>query len=104
MSSPKKIGRWNRFEIAFAKENLPQKSLFQTPERSTEDKTRNLRKIVKEILEEKIDVESATLEEESPLESAASRQGRFPASKTPSLWEEARRRKQEAAKKRDKRR
>lgn len=104
MSSPKKIGRWNRFEIAFAKENLPQKSLFQTPERTTEDKTRGLRKIVKEALGKNVDVESATLEKESPLESAAPRQGCFPASKTPSLWEEARRRKQDAAKKRDKRR
>ena len=42
MSSPKKIGRWNRFEIAFNEGNWPKPSF------SPSEKTQGLRKIVKE--------------------------------------------------------
>ena len=42
MSSPKKIGRWNRFEIAFNEGKRPKPSF------SPSEKTQSLRKIVKE--------------------------------------------------------
>lgn len=100
MSSQKKIGRWKRFEIAFAQENRPQKSLFQTPERSALDKLRDLQKIDKKATpNERAAVESGTTEKETRFENASPRQAPFPVSGTPSLWEEARRKRQDAAKK-----
>lgn len=108
MSSSQKIGRWNRFEIAFAQENRPQKSLFSTPERPAPNQLRGLRKIDKKTRSnERAADEPETSEKEAFPESASPRRGRS-ASDSPSLWEEARRQKEKAAKKatqkRDKRR
>ncbi|MBQ9798947.1 MAG: hypothetical protein IJO40_03315 [Thermoguttaceae bacterium] len=99
MSSPKKIGRWKRFEIAFAQETRLPKPLFTTPERLALDKTGGSRKMDKKPSGESAVVEDETTEKEAFPEIASSRQVRFPVSGTPSLWEEARRQKQEAAKK-----
>lgn len=100
MSSPKKIGRWNRFEIAFAKGNWPRTSLSQTERSQNLDKTQGLRKMEKDA--------SATSPEEGEFET---RKGPFsefaPSQKktlerlaSANLTEEARRREANLAKKR----
>ena len=48
MSSPKKIGRWNRFEIAFNEGAWPKPSFSPSAPSRASGKTRGLRKIVKE--------------------------------------------------------
>ena len=48
MSSPKKIGRWNRFEIAFNEGVLPKPSFSPSAPSRASEKTGGLRKIVKE--------------------------------------------------------
>ena len=96
MSSPKKIGRWKRFEIAFAQETRLPKPLFTTPERLALDKTGGSRKMDKKPSGESAVVEDETTEKEAFPEIASSRQVRFPVSGTPSLWEEARRSKIDA--------
>ncbi len=104
MSSTQKIGRWKRFEIAFAQETCAEESLFRTPERSAPDKTRGLRKTNKMPSSERSPVENGTPEKEASPENALSRSIRFPVAGTPSHWEEARRQKQDAAKKTTKKR
>ena len=96
MSSPKKIGRWNRFEIAFNGGNWPKPS---APSRALE-KTRSLRKMEKRTSgspfvdfasldetpgkgspEEKTPLDNAASSEETPIRAVAS---------SPTLWTEAR--------------
>lgn len=48
MSSQKRIGRWKRFEIAFAERNLPQISPFQAKRTPTTEKTRGLGEMEKD--------------------------------------------------------
>lgn len=48
MSSPKKIGRWNRFEIAFNEGVWPKPSFLPSALSRASDKTQSLRKIEKE--------------------------------------------------------
>lgn len=45
MSSPKKIGRWNRFEIAFTEDGASNASLCRDSWATTPEKMRELRKI-----------------------------------------------------------
>ena len=47
MSSPKKIGRWNRFEIAFNEGNWPKPSFSSSSPSRASEKTRGLRKMEK---------------------------------------------------------
>ena len=47
MSSPKKIGRWNRFEIAFNEGNWPKPSFGSSAPSRASEKTRTLRKMKK---------------------------------------------------------
>ena len=104
MSSSRKIGRWKRFEIAFAEENRRLKSPFAQSAGPTDDKISGLGKTGKESTKKSAAVETASSEHEASPETAPPRRERSPVAKTPSLWEEARRQRQDAAKKRDNRR
>ena len=122
MSSPKKIGRWNRFEIAFMEGNWPKMSFFQAEQNPTPDKTRVLGKIgrnasdgkrglgeiEKETSAQRSEFSSETSEqkifrdnptpEESAFEQASSR-----AFASPSLWEQARQKNKKREKKENRR-
>ena len=111
MSSPKKIGRWKRFEIAFAEGQWAQISFRQAEETQTLDEMRELRKI-----EEKSDEKNnpnprpaaerkssfernASTTKTARLDDSTAKAAFEPASK--SLWTEARREKAKETKKRD---
>jgi hypothetical protein len=111
MSSPKKIRRWNRFEIAFNQEDWANKALCKADWRQTPDKMQGLREMGKDAAEEAtqdplppsevavaapaperaLQSESALSESKEERESASPPQkstlGRL---ETPSLWAEAR--------------
>lgn len=92
MSSPKKIGRWNRFEIAFNERKGP-KPLFSPSALSRAfGETRGLCKIVKETPVE-FRGELASPEKTTLSKSASS----------PTLWAETRREAQAAKKRRSRR-
>lgn len=120
MSSPKKIGRWNRFEIAFNEGVWPKPSFWPSAPSRASDKTRSLRKIEKETPdapfadlapsaetpdkpspENKTPTEP-TSEEKPPIPNAAElKETPIPnAAKSPTLWAEARQRAAKAKKRR----
>lgn len=115
MSSPKKIRRWNRFEIAFNQEDWANKALCKADWRQTPDKMQGLREMGKDAAEEAtqgsiaperaLQSESALSESEEERESASPPQksalGRL---ETPSLWAEARSQASQSAPKKTNRR
>lgn len=109
MSSPKKIRRWNRFEIAFNQEDWANKALCKADWRQTPDKMQGGRKIEEKTVEENDPNLRASTQRKSQLKRDAS------AAKSPllddwtlktafepaseALWTEARREKAEEGKK-----
>lgn len=94
MSSPKKIGRWNRFEIAFTEDGAANASLCRESWATTPEKMRELRKI-----ENKNAGANAPSSDETPRNDAgtskkSAEKSASESGASASLWAEARRRAQ----------
>ena len=87
MSSPKKIGRWYRFEIAFAQDERSRERLCREAWASTLDKKRDLRKMEKKTAGSATASPKKTPNEET----ATSVKTVFSRTASASLWTEARR-------------
>ncbi|MBQ7813584.1 MAG: hypothetical protein IJ387_03710 [Thermoguttaceae bacterium] len=108
MSSPKKIGRWKRFEIAFNEGAWPKPSFSPSALSRASEKTGGLRKIEKEApdapfadLAPSVETPGKPSPEETPNEPSPEEKTSFPvAAPSPTLWAEARQRASKAKKRR----
>ena len=121
MSSPKKIGRWNRFEIAFNEGVWPKPSFWPSAPSRASEKPGGLRKIEKETPDAPFadlallgatPTENVAPSKKTPGKPSPSPENKTPteptpeepplsiAAKSPTLWAEARQRAAKAKKRR----
>jgi len=99
MSSHKKIGRWNRFEVALSRDAWPQTSPFAVPNAQTERKRRGWGKMNENSKLGAATTEAPPVSENAPTEKTSVRD----AASSPTLWTEARQKATKAKKRRNQR-